>query len=234
MVLLFHLKSQMEVLKYIRSILNTWKCPQNQEIQQNINFCVFYLIPPSRNIFVQSEWSVSYLGPNWDAFSAASENNKNAYFCWNKQKNADVSTTMQIFWWKSRNSYDSCYIYKVSCPLHNFFLQKLAQAICPTPRNTMVKPSGIGLKSSYLYLGGKFLLMIERLVWKRALECYQLILQYLHQIDFRCYLQSNHHSIAAIFYFKLEVVGFFKLMFRLLSDALVFLFSCLLLQLLFY
>ena len=74
MVLLFHLKSQMEVLKYIRSVLNVWKCPQNQENQQNINFCVFYLIPPSRNIFVQSEWSVSYLCPNWDAFSAASEN----------------------------------------------------------------------------------------------------------------------------------------------------------------
>ena len=94
----------------------------------------------------------------------------------------------------------------------------------------MVKPSGIGLKSSYTY----FVLMIERLVWRRALECHQLILQYLHQIDFRCYLQSNHHSLEAIFYFKLEVVGFFKLMFRLLSDTLVFLFSCLLLQLLFY
>ena len=29
---------------------------------------------------------------------------------------------------KIKNSYDSCYIHKVSCPLHNFFTEKLGQA----------------------------------------------------------------------------------------------------------
>ena len=55
---------------------------------------------------------------------------------------------------KIKNSYDSCYIYKVSCPLHNFFLEKLGQRsgkFAITPRDTMVKypphPSGIRLTS---------------------------------------------------------------------------------------
>ena len=37
------------------------------------------------------------------------------------------------FLMKIKNSYDSCYIYKVSCPLHNFFLEKLAQANLLSP-----------------------------------------------------------------------------------------------------
>ena len=51
-----------------------------RKINKNLNFCVFYLISPSRNIFVQSERPVSYFGPNWNAFSAASENDEKCLF----------------------------------------------------------------------------------------------------------------------------------------------------------
>ena len=63
---------------------------------------------------------------------------KNAYFCWHKQKKCCHQHNHINFLMKIKNSYDSCYIYKVSCPLHNFFLEKLAQANLsyPPPRPT--------------------------------------------------------------------------------------------------
>ena len=126
-------QSQMEVLRYIHSVwvknlwfgnkrelvCTIWNISYNfyhksknvliknalkiRKINKNLNFCVFYLIAPSKNIFLQSEWLVSYFDRNWDAFSVASENDKKCLFLLTlAEKNAEVSITMQIFWWKSK------------------------------------------------------------------------------------------------------------------------------------
>ena len=69
---------------------------------------------------------------------------------------------------KIKNSYDSCYIYKVSCPLHNSFTEKLAQANLtyspPPPRDTMVKYPLPGIGLSIFYLLSLFLLNCEKII----------------------------------------------------------------------
>ena len=105
-----------------------------RKINKNLIFCVFYLISPSRSIFIQSEWSVSYFFVQTGMHSVQQvKMMKNVYFCWHKQKKCWRHHNHANFLMKIKNSYDSCYIYKISCPLHNFFLEKLAQANLPYP-----------------------------------------------------------------------------------------------------
>ena len=92
-----------------------------RKINKNLCFCVVYLISPSRNIFVQSEWSVSYFHPTGMHSVQQVKMMKNANFCWYKKKKCWRQQNHAKFLIKIKNSYDTCYIYKVSCPLQNFF-----------------------------------------------------------------------------------------------------------------
>ena len=64
------------------------------------------------------------------------------------------------FFDKNQNFYGSSYIYKVSYPLHNFFLKKLAQANL----DTMVKYPLPGIGLSIFYLLSLFLLNCEKII----------------------------------------------------------------------
>ena len=59
--------------------------------------------------------------------------------CWSQHNHAN-------FLMKIKNSYDSCYIYDVSYPLHNFVFEKLAQTnlLYPQGYDGKIPPSHPG------------------------------------------------------------------------------------------
>ena len=65
-------------------------------------------------------------------------------------------TSSQVckFLMKFESSYDSCYTYQVSCPLYNYFIEKLGEANFPypAPEYDGKIPSRIGLKQAILCL----------------------------------------------------------------------------------
>ena len=57
-----------------------------------------------------------------------------------------TSSQLCKFLMKFESSYDSCYTYQVSCPLYNYFIEKLEEANLPyPPEHDGEIPPGIGL-----------------------------------------------------------------------------------------
>ena len=122
-----------------------------RKINKNIFFCIFYLISPSNNIFVQSEWSVSRFAKVSTRMHSVQQVQmmKNAFFADISRKMLTSAKQCKFFLMKIKKTYDSCYICNVSCPLHNFFLEILAQANLPNPQplgyHGKIPSPGIGL-----------------------------------------------------------------------------------------